>query len=568
MASKKIKTLVQIVYLDETGDSQHRMRWPAEQLAKQSSWRVINLSYDAKERHAFALNADLLVLYQCSDPSFFPIIKQRRERGLKTLVEYNDNFYDPPAASPVSAEWSSPLIWQVYEKYMDEADGVLVTGEGLKQLFSEQTDTEIHILENHLPEEPPKFKNVWSKPEGSINLGWAGSVGHMADLLALVPVFKEISKERENVHFHFMGNSSIPGLLNLPEERLHYTPWGTMEDYLKFWENVHIGVAPLINTPYNNCRSDVKAIEMSSRAVVPILCDATPYHRFLEETKPYTFWSFEELKELILKFVDDPALLKKEAKKCYYYVAKNRVGPKRKERFKLFDSMMPKELVEFEWGMSAGYHELSGTKTATNNQHILELRSKIKEGKIDEARQLAAAYVSENSLDVDACLELARLKTKLKEEDALEFLIACKENFPKDLRFYLFEITLRDINSDEFLVSWKEMVDRLAISHQSVRDFYRDQVLNVYCTYLQQNIKLLAFAETLLELYPLSVMLNGALGEIFEKLGDYEKARKCFDYILVSLKNYKENERFLKSRDEDYLKTWCEALVVREKQSF
>ena len=80
------------------------MRWPAEQVAKQNpDWRILNLPFSAEERYDWGLEADLLVLIQNSDIDFLPVIEMRRKLGRKTLVEYNDNFYEPQPWSPAAA---------------------------------------------------------------------------------------------------------------------------------------------------------------------------------------------------------------------------------------------------------------------------------------------------------------------------------------------------------------------------------------------------------------------------------------------------------------------------------
>ncbi len=148
-ASDTTFTILQLALMDETGDSYYRMRWPAAELAQQApGWRVLNLDSRSEDRYRWALEADLFIAYQSSDIDLLPIIRRRRELGKKTLVEYNDNFYAPPAASPVVREWSSPLLWQTYERFMELADGIIVTGPGLEKLFKGRFGKKpVHVLQ-------------------------------------------------------------------------------------------------------------------------------------------------------------------------------------------------------------------------------------------------------------------------------------------------------------------------------------------------------------------------------------------------------------------------------------
>ncbi|NMC62079.1 MAG: glycosyltransferase family 4 protein, partial [SAR324 cluster bacterium] len=285
MSKENIKTIVQLVLMNETGDSYYRMRWPARDLAFQApNWRVINLDAQAKERFTWGEAADLLILYQSNDIDLLPLIEKRRRLGKKTLVEYNDNFYDVQAWSPVAEAWQSPLLWQRYERIMKISDGIIVTGEGLRDVLSSHISQRYYIIENHLPKVPDSYESLQQKKTPYISIGWGGSLGHMADFLSIVPVIKAVLAEIPGTKLHVMGNETIPSLLEFPKEKLVFKPWGSVEEYFHFWEEIHIGIAPLLDTPYNRCRSDIKAVEMSAMGVLPLLSNAIPYKNFLEQT--------------------------------------------------------------------------------------------------------------------------------------------------------------------------------------------------------------------------------------------------------------------------------------------
>ncbi len=274
----RYRTIVQLVLIDETGDSYHRMRWPGSILAEQAkNWRIINLDARAKERFQWAEHADLLVIYQSNDVDLFPIIAKRRALGLKTIVEYNDNFYAPPAASPVAKSWRSPLIWQTYERFMNEADALIVTGPGLQELFATKTNTPIHILENQIAQIPDEFNANWPTADNPLLIGWAGSLGHISDFLFFLPTITKFVLNNPGTSLCVMGNNALPSFVKLPATQFSFTPWGTMEQYYDFWKKCHIGIAPLLDTPYNNCRSDIKALEISAHSSLPVLSKLLPY---------------------------------------------------------------------------------------------------------------------------------------------------------------------------------------------------------------------------------------------------------------------------------------------------
>ena len=63
------------------------------------------------------------------------------------------------------------------------------------------------------------------------------------------------------------------------QDRVSFTSGGDLSSYLTFLSTLTIGVAPLRDTEFNRCRSDVKFLEYASQGVVSVLADLPPYHR-------------------------------------------------------------------------------------------------------------------------------------------------------------------------------------------------------------------------------------------------------------------------------------------------
>ncbi|MBN8550157.1 MAG: hypothetical protein J0M12_12640 [Deltaproteobacteria bacterium] len=438
---KAQRTIVQFVHLDETGDSYYRMRWPAAQLATlEPSWRVINLNVLAKERFEYGEKADLLVVYQSADPQVCALIKRRRERGRKTLVEYNDNFYAPQAWSPVAAEWQSPLLWQKYEQLMTEADGVIVTGPGLAELFSSRVAREkIHIIENLFPHEPEPFARAFPSSTGEVTIGWGGSLGHMADFLSVAPILKEVLDEAPGTRLRIMGNRAIPELVAFPADRFEFVHWGSVQEYFQFWKPVHIGIAPLLDTEYNRCRSDIKAVEMSACGVLPLLPDALPYRDFLQKTGLQPFRNFHDLKERLGQYVMRPERIREEAERCYNYVKNFRLGEHNRARLQLYSQHLSGRSDTFEWPVGAGYHELTGTaqdKTAVQ-EALAVADSFMKLRQPGDALRTLERLIDSNP-DIPELI-LARLKILKNTADGalMAQLERAEAAFPGDLRFTL-----------------------------------------------------------------------------------------------------------------------------------
>ncbi len=541
-------TIVQIVHLDETGDSYHRMRWPAATLANQRpDWRIINLHWSAKERYELALKADLLVLFQSADAYMLDVIRKRKKVGKKTLVEYNDNFYSPSPSSPVSKAWSEPTLWQTYESFLENADGVIVTGHGLEELFSSKTDKCISILRNHFHHSLKPFEELWQKKGEQLSIGWAGSLGHYSDVIAFREVLVEILTKYPKSTFHYMGNDELFSALRLPHDRTVFTQWGSMQEYLKFWEGVHIGFTPMLDHPYNVCRSDIKAIEIGASGALPLVSTIGPYREFLEGSKLKGFKTPKQLFTEFDRLLKNPSRAKKLAKQGYDWIKQHRLASENFERAELYkDFLVPKPLNEIHLPCKAGYYELRGTREEKSHKNIVLERVKHwnKQGERDRSIQL----LLKNSSDRDLLLAGIRMLSKSDRQTAQARLEKAISEYRLDLRFLLLftEITH---SSDARCSAWQRIIRVLEDGDEVFTRYYSSMVLKAFIDQSKADNALAPHAIKLLELYPASVELMIVVGKKHELLGEIKEATERFNEALRILDQLSVNKEISVSRE-------------------
>lgn len=487
--------ILSLVALDDTGDSKYRLEWPMKALAREfPDWRVENLRVDAKERFTLTKEADLLFLVQSSDLDLIPILELRRKSGLPTVVEYNDNFYESPSWSPVAKAWSSPLLWRNYEYLMEAGDHVVTTSDGLRQLFSKSTSKPITVLPNILPAPPPSHPTKSKKP----SIGWAGSLGHMADLISIQRELKSLSKDFE---IHLMGNESIPSVLNI--SGLHFTKWSSVERYFVFWDPVWFGVIPLKDTPYNNCRSDIKIIEMLSRGVVPIVKYSRTYASLIDKLALPSYKDNSELEPLIRKI--EPEQRADIITRGIEYIKKSRVRDS--ARVNLFNQLL-KHLPEKHIS-NPGYFETEGTAYPVSRLQEL----------VKHSPDSIESFATENPKNPDA--QIVYLKERLGSPTFKDNLKDCLDRFPKDLRFKLFYF--------EKFGDPKLVVEYLKDCSFVERKFWQKMVI-------QSLGRTPELQETLIGFYPDDPSLLFNLAERLRHDGNFEAAHE-FYLRLSSLKH-------------------------------
>ncbi len=559
-------SIVQLVHLDETGDSYYRMRWPARDLALQEpGWTVINLDSASEQRFEYALNADLLVIYQCHDEELLNILTTRKARGLKTIVEYNDNFYDPPPSSPVFNEWCSPLIWCNYEKFMELADTVIVTGPGLQQLFSKKFSNKLVILENHLPEPVLELSELLRRKKQPQAFGWAGSVGHMGDLLAIAPVIKRILERFPESSFHVMGNESIPRELGIPLERLKFTNWGGMSEYYNFLDALQIGIIPVLNTPYNHCRSDIKAIEYSARGILPILTPLTPYKDFIQATNTPTFTSLTELEEQLSKYLSSPDLLNNARNVCHAYVSSARVGLIHLERRDLYKNHLPATEQPAIAGFPAGYHEYYGKAAGRSALHteLMQIQRLKNAGQLAEAGQMAQSLQAQNPHSLQCAYALAYILSQSADPRILPTINNLRQEQPGDLRFNLLAAKLSADHAD-LQKQWAEILYKLSSSNAHFRKFYERSVCKQFSEQFGNLPQAHTLLQELLKFFPQSFVLRMLAAQLLEKSGNAEAALNYYQSLLAALENAGSFADIEEVQNHlPFIATWAAALKAR-----
>ena len=557
--------IVKVVSFDDTGDSAYRMRYPASDLAElDPSLSIVTVNADAAERFDLARQADLLVLIQSGDLELLPIVKARRAAGKATLVEYNDNFFEPPAWAPVARAWSSPLLHALYCDFMLSADAVMTTSQRLAQVLLERVGElrDLTVVQNYLPQAPPPIEQLLAKKTIYPSLGWAGSLGHVADLLSFVPQFQAILAALPDSKIHIMGNAALPGLLGLPSDRLVFTAWSSLEAYLKFWEDVRVGVAPLLPSAYNECRSDIRALELSSRAVALVLPDSAPYQEFSKACDLPLHGDLTALGAAAHNLLLHPQAATANASRAYSYVSANRIGVASTTRPQLYKRLLEKSRSE-KIARKTGIEHVNGQPSV--RMPLVELIRKtqelLKSGEADQALTILRSRVQECAFDGDVVLLYIKCLIVTGRADVQSELSLARARFPQDLRFELLAMQLLAGDEAAIVSSWGQLLDRISAQPDKFKAF-GGEIVALLGAQLERFPALLKAALRGMELFPQAVSLRFRLAETLRRINEEQAALRQYE-LLREQKRQMPFLRDLEALDLGYLEAWVTALTAR-----
>lgn len=194
-----------------------------------------------------------------------------QEDGVRVLVEADDSYFEK---APYGNAWGEnlgdgPHTREAHRKILPWVDGIIVTTPHLAKRYR-KFNQNVYVCPNQLDPED------WAEPEKDdiLQVGWFASPSHRDDA-RLVKNALEWASKQDGVEVVTMGLD--PGW-NF--RRRHY-PWtNDMGVYRKLIQTLDIGVAPVVETPWASCRSDVKALEYSAAGAYPVVSESIPYENF------------------------------------------------------------------------------------------------------------------------------------------------------------------------------------------------------------------------------------------------------------------------------------------------
>ena len=296
--------LVLVGSMGSIGDNVYRLHQPAAALAQLEGVEVDEVHPQARVRDAAALAADVLVLLMGMDVELLRLAQQRRLLGKPTVLEINDWLPGVQRCNPVHANWSDSRAWSLLTALLGHCDAVQVSSEGLAQRLAPLA-RQVLVLPNQLPNALPPLQQ--RPPGGPVRIGWGGSAGHFDDLAAIAPALVAWLGRQDAVQLEVMADPVFEGLFAAaPAGRFRFLPAGPLEHYLRWLEGLHIGLAPLLPSDYNDCRSDVKFLEYASRGVVPVLQRCPTYAGVRDGETGLLFSAADDLLGLLDQLIADP----------------------------------------------------------------------------------------------------------------------------------------------------------------------------------------------------------------------------------------------------------------------
>lgn len=199
-------------------------------------------------------------------------IRHLKRIGKRVFVDYDDAMF---MRHPVT-EVRMPLeLRRSIKLALDISDGVIVTGQRLKQYFRRYTNLPIFVVPNYIdPSDWPANPVAWDNPPVIV---MAGSPSHKRDWDIAVPGLAFIRKSAPDVQLRLLG-CEHPLLKQIATQGGEW--YSDVEEYRQSLSGGMIGLCPLPDTPFNHCKTPVKLIEYAMSGLA-VIASPTQYQQLL-----------------------------------------------------------------------------------------------------------------------------------------------------------------------------------------------------------------------------------------------------------------------------------------------
>lgn len=197
----------------------------------------------------------------------------------------------------------TPVNWQAYHVYTQPeireavmhmaqvADLVTVTTEHLAGVMREETgNSSVLALPNCVP---GWVLDMERAPRERPAIGWAGGASHGSDVGLIVGAVRRFLKRFPGWDFQLGGTDFGESFLNPTgrarkpyalTDRVLHVPWiPVFEQPREYYQaaDFDIGLAPLLGTPFDLSKSNIKVLEYAARGIPSVASDCEVYRSFI-----------------------------------------------------------------------------------------------------------------------------------------------------------------------------------------------------------------------------------------------------------------------------------------------
>lgn len=286
---------------DADGSGYYRLYLPYKHLARNTKHQVLLPEPRTKftPDDAQVEQIDVIAGQRIMNPDGVMLWERWKDRT-KLVYETDDDMLRPDTSSGL-AHLHDLGVQETFRRCLSISDMVTVSTEPLAEQMRAYNPN-VRVIPNFIHADMLYLDRP--RPE-RVTVGWAGGMSHLLDWVEVTDPIRDVLGAHPDVDMHFCGIDYSP-LLKRP---CRYTPW-----HAHVWEyfkkiDFDIGLAPLADTPFNSCKSHIKALEYMALGI-PVVASNRPAYRDLvvDGVTGFLVNSDDEWRARLTDLINDPAM--------------------------------------------------------------------------------------------------------------------------------------------------------------------------------------------------------------------------------------------------------------------
>lgn len=265
---------------------------------------------------------DLIHIHQFISDGDLAMMRRLRERGVAVVWDTDDDIMGTPKFSPTYKEIGGKRKlkkrFALASEIARTAHLVTTSSARLADTYRDAGAANVAVIENQL--RPGDVGRARRRARG-VTIGLAAAMEHETDLraLQLAETLRAMLERNPRVRLVTIGIH-----LGFDHPRYAYRPWVPIERLIETESDFDVGLAPLVDTPFNRARSNVKLKEYAAAGAAWLASPTGPYAG-LGERQGGLLVDDDGWPQALERIVDDDALRRGLAQRGRAWAAKQTI---------------------------------------------------------------------------------------------------------------------------------------------------------------------------------------------------------------------------------------------------
>lgn len=273
---------ITILYSENNPSDYHRLLQPAKYLRSDPSLNIRLVKHTDCVNDESVFDCDILFFSRLTLIAWDRMNQLKKKYGFKIIVDFDDYYI----LSPHQLRYKIWLEHNVAARMIEacrNADMVFVTNEQLYNVYKE-FNKNVLIIPNAVPfnDQIVQKRDTYVQ---KLRFIYVAGASHYHDLKLLKGLFDRLRSDgdfKRKASFTFCGHDGsdtakkMESICKIKDAYIR-RPLLPLTDYMDHYQHGDISIAPLVDTFYNRCKSNLKYIEAASMRM-PFMCsEVLPY---------------------------------------------------------------------------------------------------------------------------------------------------------------------------------------------------------------------------------------------------------------------------------------------------